>query len=229
MDKLVENLAYHRFRKEISAIVGKELSCPSEGLNISLRFETLYKQGIISKEDFLFIHTHLMLNDFCESVEEKIGKGVRTGFIFYDRSKKLFYYAAGKNYPPLLKEFLNHREPPVDMDGDTYYKNDICVAPDLEEHKEKEDLFRYKEDSVRFWAYLLESNVLSGFSKRLRGNGTIFGTFECYYPVKNGPTEEDIKYVRERVQPLKEELYHVRNELLDTLHELDESFFRHEK
>jgi hypothetical protein len=162
------------------------------------------------------------LNDFCEYIESKIGKGVQTGFLFYSQSKNLLYYGAGKRYPSLLKEFFNQRKPMFNMDGDANYKNEIFVVNDVEE-------LGKEEACTSFSDIYLQANVESGFSKRLRINGSTFGSFQCYYPYKNGPTQEDIEYIREKVQPIKEELYHIRNELLDTLHELDESFFRHKK
>lgn len=222
MNHLVVDLALHRLSKAVLVCLQELENSPSliQNRNIAVRCQDLHNSGEITKEEYIFLYTRILLNEFCYKMEDQIGKGVVTGFLFYSNENSKIYYEAGANYPTFLKEFLHHRTPTVDLEGNDHYENDIFIVNTLD---------TWKNDRQNFSKQFKKTNIKSLMSKRMRLNDFTYGTFECYYPYEYGPNEEDIALIRKELQPIKEQLFHLRSEMEDALKEIHESFPYFEK
>ena len=223
MDYLVVDLALHRLSKAVIDAL-KELEQPhreSYNDNLAFRFEQWYSRGEITKVEYLFLHSRILLNEFCYKIEDKIGKGCVCGFTFYSKEKHQLFYGAGANYPSILKEFLHYRTPTVDMDGcEQYGDREVFVLNDIDE---------WPNDRENYLPIFKELKVGTLISKRLRLNGITFGTFECYFPDGNRATDEVITLIRKEVQPIKEQIYHFREEMIQALTTMPQSLIINEK
>lgn len=216
MESLVLDLALYRLSNAVLSCL-EELEKPNslaKTNDLELRFQELLRQGEITKEEYIYVHTRILLNKFCYKIEERIGRGAMAGFLFYSRDHHALYFGAGANYPPELKAFIHGHPPTVDLkygENSIFYgKKGWRVIPSLEHWEDEHDKYNFK-------AVFEKTNVKSLFSKRLFLNGFVFGTFECYFPHKGGPTQEEVDLILSEVQPIKEELYHLRCEMLEVL------------
>lgn len=214
MDKFIESIYEYRLNKEVKAILSNVLQNRRNLPNIALALKDAYHQGEISRTDYVYVNVRILLNDFCARAEEHIGKGVQTGFLLYCRSLGQLFYAAGKNYPQPLKHFLRRRTPTICMETD--YVEEVYLVPSVKEWIQQPCI----RDS--FGQAFSQTDRQSLISKRMRYNGSIFGTFEAYFPTEHAYTDEDINWLHQELQPLKVELYKLRDEMLEALQTLED-------
>lgn len=210
MEALVVDLAMHRLSDVVIQALN-ELEQPhrsSNTRNIGMRFRKLHQQGVINREEYLLIQSRILLNEFCYKMEDTCGEGVMCGFSFYSQDQNKLYYGAGANLPSIIKDCWHKSAPTVDMEKDHHYDNDIFVVNRLEE---------WHDDWERFAPVYMKTNVKSIISKRLRYKEFTFGTFETYFPYEYGPTDEIIDLIRKEVQPIKEQLYEIRKEMVEVI------------
>ncbi|MFP5116117.1 hypothetical protein ACSU64_27805 [Bacillaceae bacterium C204] len=217
MKNFTEDFMLHNLSKRVIDFI-RELEQPhrnSNKLDLSGHLERLYRTGEFSKQDYLFAKARVLLNRFCYEVEEHIGRGAMTGFLFYCQDRKLLCYGAGANYPQKLKEYCVRQPPSLDLETDLHYKDEVFRLDDIEDWPED-------HDDHGFLPVYRASGVKSGLSKRMRLNGFTFGTFEVYFDHYDRVTDEELLYIREKLQPLKEKLYHIREEMIEALdHTID--------
>lgn len=203
----------HNLSKRVIDFI-RELEQPhrdSNKLDLEGHLERLYQTGEFSKEDYLFAKVRVLLNRFCYEVEDRIGRGVRSGFIFYCEDKKLLCYGAGANYPQELKKYCVRRAPTLEMEDSIHYVNDVCRFKNVVEEWPEES------GEIQYRPLLKEAGVVSYFSKRMRLNGSTMGTFEVYFDHEDGVTPEEEQFIREKLQPVKEKLYHIREEMIEAI------------
>lgn len=208
MDSLVVDLALNRLSKAVVSAL-KDLERPnhhSDCKNLSVRFEHLYSLGEITREEYIFLQTRILLNEFCYKMEQKIGNGVMCGFLFYSKKRHKLYYGAGANYPDLIKKALHEQAPIVDMESSEQYRDNDTLIMDSLELWEPE----YKE-------LFNQAGAKSFVSQRLRLNDLTFGSFNLLFPYENGSTDEIRQLIGAEIQPIKEQLYHYREEMIEAL------------
>lgn len=213
MKNFTDSYAVAKLSKEVMQFI-KIMEQPhrdSKSKNVSIHLERLYNQGVLTKQDYLFLSARVILNDLCYRVEKHVGRGSMAGFTFYCEEENKLSFGAGANYPKLLKDFLIRRTPTLNMKGSAHYKNEVFIVKDVDQWEPSQDWENYKET-------FQQTNVKSLMSKRLRLHDVTFGTFELYFPTLGGPTEDELAYIRKEVQPLKEELYHIRAEMLEAVY-----------
>jgi len=221
MDALIFDLALHRLSKNVISKL-QELADPQKFVKVgedhpALHFERMYENGEISRLEYLMLHSRVILNDFCYMMEEKIGHGVVCCFTFYSKERHKLFFGAGGNYPKLLRKLYHNNPPTVCLETDLHYSdNELLIINNLDQWVEVGDW----EDYVPAYR---KTKVRSFISKRLRKNDFTFGTFETCFPYENGPTSEIAKLIRKEVQPIKEELYHIRNEMVQILDMMPEA------
>jgi hypothetical protein len=217
MKNFTEDFMLRNLSKKVIDFI-RELEQPhkdSNKPNMSGHLERLYRTGEFSQQDYLFTKARVLLNRFCYEVEEHIGRGAMTGFLFYCQDRKVLCYGAGANYPQLLKEYCVRQPASLDLETELHYKNEVFILKDIEDWP-KDD------DDHGFVPVFREAGVKSMLSKRMRLNGFTFGTFEVYFPHYDGVTDEELLYIREKLQPLKERLYHIREEMIEAIeHTID--------
>lgn len=208
MKNFTTDFMVRKLSKEVVSFI-QELEQPhrhSNNKDVSKHLERLYRKGIFTKQDYLFCSARVLLNDFSYMVEEHVGRGCHAGFLFYDKGKNLLYYGAGAHYPPSMKKVCVRAKPVVDLEYTTHYKDDVLPVPDIYEWY----------DNI-FKQAMIDDGVKSFTSKRLRHNGLTFGTFEMYFPQKGAATEEEVAFVKEQMQPLKEKLFLIREEMIESV------------
>lgn len=218
MRNFTEDFMLHNLSKKVIEFI-RELEQPHRDSlkpDMEGHLERLYKIGEFSKQDYLFAKARVLLNRFCYDVEERIGRGVRTGILFYCWERKLLCYGAGAHYPQPMKDKCVMQPPSLDLESNVHYKDDVFILNDIE------DWYKKNSDKHNYVPVFREAGVKSMLSKRMRLNGFTFGTFEVYFPHHDGITEEELLYIREKLQPVKEKLYHIREEMIEAVeHTLD--------
>lgn len=203
LDYLVVDLALHRLNKQVVAYL-KELEKPQnlkETEKLDERLKRLVDMGKMKYEDYLILHTRVILNRFCYTVEEHVQNGVMTGFLFFSESTDKLYYGAGANYPKLIKRLLQKQTPTIEMRTQKHYKEDVFLIKSLD---------TWTEDARNFADTFRLTNFKSGASFRLRKGNTVLGTFEFYFPHENGVKDEHVAYIKKRLRPIIEELFEIR-------------------
>ncbi|MFP5109683.1 hypothetical protein ACSU6B_23435 [Neobacillus sp. C211] len=213
MKNFTENYALNNLSKRVIEFI-RELEQPHRDSNkkdFEGHLERLYKTGEFSKQDYLFAKARILLNRFCYDVEKKIGRDVKVGILFYCQDRKLLCYGAGAHYPQKMKEYCVLQRPSLDLESSIHYQNDVVRLNNID------DWYSIDSDSQNFVPLFKECGIKSMFSKRMRLNGLTFGTIEVYFPHYDGITDEEILYIREKLQPVKEKLYHIREEMIEAV------------
>lgn len=214
MKNFTHYFAIHSLSKKVLELIDQlEYPQPKKMKLVGREYiDRLYDSGHLNKQEHIFMTARIILNEFCEEVEEHIGRGARVGVLFYCQDRKMLCYAAGSHYPQALKQYCVRQPPSLDLESSIHYTDDIFHLRDIEDW--------YKKDSVDefdFVPIFKDCGVKSMLSKRMRMDGKTFGTLEIYFPDYGGMTDEEILWVREKLQPVKEQLFHCREEMVEAM------------
>lgn len=219
MRNFTHNFAIHSLSKKVLELI-EELEHPRHPKHrlVQRKFiDELYNKGHLNKQEHIFMTARIILNDFCEEVEQHIGRGARAGVLFYCQDRKLLCYAAGSHYPQALKDYCVMQAPSLDLESSIHYTDDIFRLQDIDDWYKKDEW-----DKFNFVPLFKDCGVKSMLSKRMRMNGFTFGTLEVYFPDYGGVTDEEVQWIREKLQPVKEQLSICRVEMIDALeHAID--------
>lgn len=211
----MENFTLHLLSKEVKSLLAK-LQTTKDTIepNLAIEFKNLYVEGKITKQDYLFLYTRMLLTEFCLDIEATVGNGVRTGFCFYCEDEGRLFFGAGPHFPPAMKEFYKQQTFLfLPMTSEDYEKNVYCI----------QDISERKNSWSRLYRHMKADGIQSVMRIRLNYKDFSFGVFELYYPMVNGPKTADEPYLRQKIIDIKKELYHMRQEMLDTIKCLEEA------